>query len=274
MRKTLWIFLALPLVLAAGLLIFIGLNWRTLPSASSRAPSAPLAVVVPHHDFAKTYRAEFWRTLRQKTQIDFSDITRVVVIGPDHFGLAQAGVTYATGDFSLSRGAYRNFFQRPSDFGATYRANDLLVKNDHAVGALLDELKQNFPNSSLAALLIGQNTPFAQLAPLIQYLTANCRAGCLVVASVDFTHYQPRAVIAQQDAATIAQLRTKTVSEQMLSDNRAAVRADSPQSLYVLQEFARANNLDWWLQNQTNSAADDTTTDTTSHVYGGYLPRH
>jgi poly-gamma-glutamate synthesis protein (capsule biosynthesis protein) len=262
------------IICLVALEVFIAINWRSwLQPIESKPPSSPVAVVVPHHDWAKEYRLEFWQVLQQKTSVDFSTIHHIIIIGPDHFGAEQAGVTYATDDFSMANGVYTNDFGRPDYFNDAYVAGDSLVKQDHAVSSLIGELQTTFPDSDIAAFLIGQQTSFSTLTPLREYINKNCHADCLLVASVDFTHFQPRAVIEMQDERTISQLATMTISETMINENRTAIYADSPQSLYVLQETARANHLTWWLQNHTISAKDDVTTDTTSHVFGAYLPK-
>lgn len=251
----------LSLLLAVAFLLY-------KPGLSSPAPLS-LAVVVPHHDIVKAQRLVFWDELAKKA--DLHSVELVILVGPDHFGQNQQVITYDDSDWITADGVLQNAHKVPSN-EATYSKNTSLVKSDHAVVNLAGEIKRTFPNALFSPFLVGQHVTFAQLRTLQDLIATSCgKASCVLVASVDFSHYVKESQATEQDNRTIQLLAEKTLTEGALNHG-TAIEADSPQSLYLLQEFARENQLTWWLQNRTNSAfGNPDTTDTTSHVFGGYL---
>lgn len=235
-------------------------------------PSANIAaVVVPHHDIVKHQRQEFWRQLLGK--IDAKAIKRIIIIGPDHFGENQRVISYDNTDWTTSNLTLKNLLSSNSKLPNAFQKNTGLIKSDHAIVNLIGEVKQNFPNARFTPFLIGRNVKFKDLGVLSNYLNTACgRYDCLLITSVDFSHYLKESVAQAQDKRTVGLLANKTLNQNSLNQH-GTIEADSPQSLYVLQEFARVHGLNyWWLQNQTNSAfGDPNTTDTTSHVFAGYL---
>lgn len=228
------------------------------------------AVVVPHHDIVKEQRLAFWQQLM--TKIDADAITKIIIIGPNHFGVNQQVIVYDDTDWSTSAAPLKNLLRDQSDLPSTFVKSTGLIKSDHAVFNLVGETKQNFPNALFVPFLIGQKVAFKHLQPLQDYIDKTCgTSDCLLIASVDFSHYVKESAARKQDERTVTLLATKTLTEKSLNQH-GVIEADSPQSLYVLQEFAGRRDLQWWLQNQTNSAfGNPETTDTTSHVFAGYL---
>lgn len=238
-------------------------------------PTTPsiAAVVVPHHDIVKKQRLEFWRQLMRK--IDSTAIKNVIIIGPNHFGENQQVISYDNTDWTTASASLKNLLKDQNTIPAAFRKDTGLIKGDHAVVNLIGEVKQNFPNARFAPFLIGRDVSFEKLPMFTNYIETLCgKSDCLLIASVDFSHYLKEAVANAQDKRTVTLLAAKTLTENSLNKH-GTIEADSPQALYVMQEFARARRLNyWWLQNQTNSAfGNPNTTDTTSHVFAGYLKR-
>lgn len=265
----------LGITLAATASIIFICIFTTLDRPAASPPVSPtrFAVIVPHHDVVKDHRLDFWQSILSDNPLFASEIVRVILIGPDHFGPDQTVISYADTSWSLNSGKLANPFTRPSYFTGIYRSNNYLVKDDHAVSSLLSELHSNFPNASLTAFLIGDRVAFSNLQPLQNYISDVCSTDpCLLVASVDFSHYLTLAESNAQDTRTIRLLESKTLEEYSLRQTDK-IEADSPGSLYIAQEFARTYNLNWRLVDHTNSAfGDPKTTDTTSHIFAAYLP--
>jgi AmmeMemoRadiSam system protein B len=258
MKARWWIVIAL--VVSAGASV-----WFVTSSPKSTPPkNIVLTAVMPHHDIVKNVRLEFWQNLDQK--YDLKQIKKVFLLSPNHFGTNQSTIVWNDQPWQTSRGELANFLTDDSFTGNQFRLDNALVKNDHGVFNLIGELKQYTPNAAFAPILLGQSVDFAQLSPLLDFIRESCaQTSCLVFASVDFSHYATLAQASQQDQISISHLQNLSITK---ADD---VYADSPQALYVIQEFAKLRNFAWHLYRQTNSAGNNPdTTDTTSHVFGWY----
>ena len=230
-----------------------------------------LAVVVPHHNYVKKERLEFWNDVIKESKIKKDKIEKVIIVGPDHFGTIKTNISYDNTSWSTYNSKLDNFFERPDYFPGNYVLNTDLLKWDHAIANLIGEVHDNFPNAQFVPFIIGEKTSFKDLEVLIKYINETCTKNCILVTSVDFSHYVTLDISLEQDERTINILSKKLVKENTFNQNDT-IEADSPASLYVMQEFAISKNLNWLLFNQTNSAKGNTeTTDTTSHIFGAYI---
>lgn len=231
------------------------------------------AVVVPHHNFVKRERLEFWDKVIRESKIDSNNIEKIIIVGPDHFGTIKTNITYDNTSWTTYNTALENFFERPDYFPKNYVLDTKLVKGDHAIANLISEIHDNFSNARFVPFIIGENIKFEELTPLINYIDESCMKNCALITSVDFSHYVTLDVANKQDENTIKLLENKEIKENVLNQNNT-IEADSPASLYVMQEFARKNNLNWKLYNHTNSARGNTeTVDTTSHIFGAFISK-
>lgn len=232
--------------------------------------SKKLTVVVPHHNFVKKERLNFWKEFINDAKINPKDIKKIIIIGPDHFGTIKTNITYDTSNWTTYNTNLENFLEVPNYFPENYVLNTKLTKNDHAISSLISEVHDNFPNAKFAPFIIGEDIKFENLSHLAKYIDEECVKNCILITSVDFSHYVTLDVANKQDKNTIKLLENKNIKENNLNQNNT-IEADSPASLYIMQEFARKYNLRWKLYNHTNSARGDTkTTDTTSHIFGAF----
>jgi len=145
--------------------------------------------------------------------------------------------------------------------------NDNLLKNDHAIYNPLADLKIYFPAAVIYPVLIGQKVSFSELDSLLAKLNHVCGIDCLLVASVDFSHYLPATLADTHDAFTIKNLQNLDVQ------NITKSEVDSPQSLYLLIKFSILKNAQKWnLFTHTNSGfiSNNPDVETTTHIFGFY----
>lgn len=145
--------------------------------------------------------------------------------------------------------------------------NNSLLKNDHTVYNPLSDLKTYFPDATVYPILIGQKIPFSGLNSLLSKINSVCGFDCLLVASVDFSHYLPATLAEVHDAYTINNLQN------LNTQNIQNAEVDSPQSLYLLAKFSILKNAQkWHLFAHTNSGFLSRNPDfeTTTHVFGFY----
>jgi AmmeMemoRadiSam system protein B len=233
MRKKL---VVMGLVLVLGWLIFgvVGLWIGVKPSLRvEEAIVTPLSVVVvPHHDVVKEERLRFW-----DEQLRGKDFRRIVIVSPNHFGADKRVIVVGDTDFSTFRGIMRDFYERPAYFGVSVVENTTLVKDDHGVTALLAELYERYPESEVASFLIGDEVGFSELEVLVRYLGEECgNEDCLVVGSVDFSHYLTESAAEERTTEAVRQLEEMGVAEGSLV---VPEHADCPACLFVAQEAAR-----------------------------------
>ncbi len=191
------------------------------------------------------------------------------MIGPDHFSKNQSKITYSLEDWTTNTKSLKNFLKIPEYFNDTFIEGAKTVKNDHSINSQISDVNNNFPKAEIVTLVIGSRVPFVELNSLNKYLKEICTDNCLIIASVDFSHFVNLAEMIKQDKRTIELLGKKTIKENSFNQNNS-IEVDCPQCLFITQEYAKINNLEWRLYKETKSAKNDTTLETTSHVFGSY----
>jgi hypothetical protein len=105
------------------------------------------------------------------------------------------------------------------------------------------------------------------LDALLVKIKAVCGFDCLLVASVDFSHYLPATLADTHDAFSLKNLQNLDFENIFKSE------IDSPQSLYLLIKFALSKSAQkWTLFAHTNSGyiSQNPDLETTTHVFGYY----
>lgn len=223
----------------------------------------PVAIVVPHHNVVADKRLEYFKKIALKRLVT----KKVIIVGPDHFSPNQSRIIYSNRNWQLSNGEL--FFNKELESMLNQFANleNSIVKNDHAIYNLLSDIKSVWPNSVVFPILIGQNYSVSKLDDFISTISIVCRYDCLLVSSVDFSHYLPAELADVHDQKSIYDLSTQNLTE------IPKLEVDSPQSLYVMVKFSQSKNAhNWDLFYHSNSGAlvNNYGVETTSHVLGSY----
>lgn len=238
------------------------LSFLSLP-VSTPVANQPVAAVVPHHNIVASTRLESLQriaALRPKTKT-------IILIGPDHFSVNQRQLLYSNEPWSLNQGQINFASTLLPQLSPYLSLQNGIVKNDHAIFNLLLDIKTTFPSAALFPILLGQQIPLKSLESLAKTISSICTSDCLLLATVDFSHYLPWALADVHDQKTLYDLSALNISD--LSN----VEVDSQQSLYVLLNFARSRSApNFHLLAHTNSAKLSGLRDTesTSHVCGYY----
>jgi len=207
----------------------------------------PKAIVVPHHNAYKEIRAEFISRISQERLIT----NHVIIIGPSHFTPKPNGIYY---------GDYYRFDQKLfTKLNFPISLNNNLIQSDHAFFNLIPDIKTYFPKAKITPILIGQAYPFEKLEPLILKIKKYCTRDCLIIASIDFTHYTNKYLANKWDKKTIEALTDFDF------ESIKKAKIDSPQTLYVLSKYSYLNNFKKFILFNNTYAAQ------TSHIYGVYL---
>jgi len=208
---------------------------------------SPKAVLVPHHNVYKEIRAE----LLQKINQDRLITNHIILIGPSHFAPNPSGIYY---------GDYYKFDKKlfdKIDFPITL--NNDLIKSDHTFYNLVPDLKAYFPQAKIIPILMGEKYSFEKLELLILKLKKYCTRDCLILASIDFTHYTNQYLANKWDKKTIKALQNFDF------ESIKNAKIDSPQSLYIFSKYSYLNNIKKFNLYKNTYAFE------TSHIYGVYL---
>ena len=224
-------------------------------------PEAPVAVVLPHHLIDAPELAGAWHALAAHQP------SVVVVLGPDHH-LRGEGVTVG------QRVTYETVYgplpvDEPLARALGGRQLDAAFDGEHAIHVHAPFLRRWLPQARVVPVLVRWATPRAELEALAQRLHATLPADALVVASVDFSHFQPAPWATFHDEASFATLAAVDLDGLFLRE------VDSPESLFVALRFASLRGAQTatrvW---HTNSQArrEGLVPDSTSHQYVTFTP--
>ncbi len=222
--------------------------------------SEPQAIVLPHHNAVQNIRQDFLKKISVSRLIT----RKIILIGPDHFSSNQTQINICNQDWNLSTGLFK--FR---DLHLNISVNNELLKSDHSMFNPLSDLKSYFPQATIYPILLGQKVSFSSLETLISSLKSTCGYDCLLVASVDFSHYLPATLADAHDYFTLKNLSSFDF------DLLSQIEVDSPQSLYILEKYSyQKKATKFTIYAHTNSAyiTGSPEVESTSHVFAFYSP--
>ena len=215
----------------------------------------PIAAVAPHHLIDAHELAGFWAELIRATTP-----STLVIIGPDHF-LKGDGLSLGTNVSFVTE--YGTLISSPLD-GLDVTPRPDMFPGEHALHVHSTYVKKLAPNARFIPLLATPGTPRAQLEHLAQQLHRLLPPDALVVASVDFSHYQPEPWASFHDEASFTTIQGFALDELFFRE------VDSPESLYVAMRFAQlrgAERAKRWLHTNSQRRRTPFVKDSTSHQY-------
>lgn len=158
--------------------------------------------VVPHHLLVVDEIEKFWQEIYERCNADV-----IVLIGPDHND---------RGDDVISTAA------------------DEITHIDHSITTHLPFIEQVFPNARVVPIVVRSDGTKAQMMQLADELRKHYpENNVLVVASVDFSHYQSSAAAQAYDQETIAAIQNFDYTT-LQSYN--AEHLDSDQAIMAMSE--------------------------------------
>ncbi|MEK7073202.1 MAG: AmmeMemoRadiSam system protein B [Patescibacteria group bacterium] len=194
--------------------------------------------------------------------------TRVIIIGPDHLERARASAVVSRASWKTPYGTLM-----PDSAAAllpeTAAMNDEAVFDvEHSISTLVPFVKKSFPDATVMPVLVNSRLTDAQEAALADALPVDERT--LVIASVDFSHYQPDRVARFHDRTSRAAL--SYADPALVND----LEIDSPPSLRVfLRLMQRRGALGMTVLGNKNSAqlaAQPDLPETTSVLLAAFAP--
>jgi AmmeMemoRadiSam system protein B len=223
-------------------------------------------VVVPHHDLMAQKRADFFKDLAKSIR----EPSTIILVSPNHFNVGIGDIQTTNQTWSLSSGKIYpdndviSFLQK--DTVANIEPTSFV--KEHGIYNILSDIYNNFPNTKLVPIILREGVSFKKINKLEQAFLQSCK-NCLVVASVDFSHYQTHAISELNDKNTINWL--SSVDYKNLIEK---AQVDSPAALAMLALWAKDHNtLYFELKDYIGSTNiyKDSDIDPTTHVFGWYV---
>ena len=175
-----------------GYFIFINIfprneivEFKSTDSNDKQKPDA-IAVIVPHLGFAADKREELLSNLQSE------DVKTVVLISSDHSN-SGADITTTSRLWNLNSGLLESDKEKTKqlvDSGLAVE-NEEIISAENGITNILPEIQKYYPNSKIVPIIIKEDVELAKTISLKDKLKDICRESCLVMASIDFSHYQP-----------------------------------------------------------------------------------
>jgi len=251
MSKLSWISLGVSIL---GILIYVLL-------VSSKQPVT--VAIAPHHNIAKSKRLE----MLQKISVSNPSIETIILISPDHFSPYQDKISYTDQDWSLKNGFLSYDKEISGLITDGLLLNNVLQTQEHGIYNLMADIGNIWPKTAVIPLAIGSKVNISQLNLLHTKLNKLCVKDCLLIASVDFSHYLPA------DLADIHDQTSIRVLENLEIDAVSKLEVDSWQSLYLAILKAKAYGQSGFkLFSHSNSSRmiGNPELESTSHIMGWF----
>ncbi len=222
------------------------------------------AVVVPHHDLVAAKRDRFFFELAS----DVKKPPTIILVSPNHYSLGQGNIQTDDQDWSLDKGKIT-----PNKKVISFLNQQNVATNEpasftdeHGIYNILGDIHHYFPKTPIVPLILKQ-TSQEELSKLEQGLLQSC-SDCLMIASVDFSHYQPAVLAQLHDDRSIRDLQTLDTNDVL-----TGAEVNSGPALALLTMWAKDHDtMHFTLTAHTNSGIifQDPDLETTTHVFGWY----
>lgn len=143
-------------------------------------------VIAPHHNIVAHERAALFAEIAPRTQN-----RPIILLAPNHYDSGSATVQLRTQDFTTQYGTVRvnqALASAASDLGAI--ETPISFEIEHGVKTFLPDIATYYPDTTILPLIIKPDISQSAAEQLLRGLKKACH-DCLVMASVDFSHYQP-----------------------------------------------------------------------------------
>lgn len=225
-------------------------------------PGRPVAVVAPHHLIDGFELGSFWKAIAS-----IGPVPVIVVVGPDHH--AEGGGDMTIGDRLQYQTVFGPLAPDSELVGqlrdlAPVTTRDAAFVSEHSIHAHGPFIKRNFPDARFVPVIVRWGSAPATLEQLAVALDKVLPADSLVVASVDFSHFQGQPWATFHDEAawsTISGFDTHALFDR---------EVDSPESLFVAMRFAAmrgAKKATKVLHTNSQTHRSVFVPDSTSHLY-------
>ncbi len=220
-------------------------------------------VIAPHHDIVADVR----RSMFEEIADEINGKT-IILVSPNHYNAGNAIIQTRLQTFDTRDGAVEvdhDLLAAAEELGAVQEFGGF--SNEHGIYTILPDIAAVLPDSKVLPLVIKPEVSEAEMEDLVDGLHGEC-GSCVMVASADFSHYQPFALSELHDRSTIRALQDFDTS---FITNNAEV--GPPHILSIGMMWADKNRSNMFeLFDHTNSTSEEQFhfSEGTSHVFGWY----
>ncbi|MCU0680435.1 MAG: AmmeMemoRadiSam system protein B [Planctomycetes bacterium] len=213
--------------------------------------------VLPHHLMVKSRMAAYFENIKN------NNYETVILISPDHFSVSRQNITISKANWDTPYGLLEVDEELANKLELTTQEN--VFVSEHGISGLVPFIKKSLPQTKILAITLKVDTPPAALDLLAQRIKENVNPEkTLVLASVDFSHYQPVAV------ADFHDLKSQEVIKSFSFNKVLNLEVDSPSSVYAVLKYlsligAQKSNLVFWTNSGKLLKQEDIPT--TSHNF-------
>lgn len=220
-------------------------------------------IVVPHFEGASEERVKYFKQISSENQF-----SKVVLISTNHYNTGASNVISTKSTFELKDAKVipdDKLVQSLVQFaGATDDKNSFL--NEHGINSVLPDINKYFVPKNITPIILREGTTKEEVEKVFNTLKDSC-SGCLVVSSIDFSHYNPNSLAQIHDQMSLAALANLDEQKAWLAET------DSPPTLALTVKWAKSfTGQGFSLYKNSNSAADqkNDTIEATSYIIGSF----
>ncbi len=220
-------------------------------------------IVIPHHDMVAGQRREFLKTVSSRIQPK-----TIILVSPNHYDLGKRNVQTADQGWSLADGAISS---RSGVVQALMKAGvgdePSSFSDEHGIRLVLADLHRAFPQANMVPLILKSTTTKEDLVSVEEVLSRSCKE-CVMVDSVDFSHYQPALLADLHDTHTLRALENRDAD--VLRNN---TEVDSSAALTLLAMWAKergAEHFSLWKHTNSGELLQNADIESTTHMFGWY----
>lgn len=183
--------------------------------------------IVPHHLLAGQLPASFFSYLEKQKP------STIVLFGPNHFSKGKSKFIASARDYETLYGVVKTDKEllKKLEVEGIVSIDEQAIEDEHAIFNMMPFVSKSLPNTKVLSFMIYGNTDLATLDKLSENLKNILPADTVVVASVDFSHYQTLAASNFHDEITIPVLKS-------FDYNRyKQLEIDSYPSVYLLSKL-------------------------------------
>lgn len=149
-------------------------------------------IIVPHFDLAAVTRQNLLYQAAEKVTPK-----TIILISPNHFNTGGYDIITTNKTWRL-KNSYLEA-DKPKIAKLNIPIIDTAFDREHGIFNLLGPINNAFPDAKIIPIIIKPNLDRDHTIELVNQLDKVCTNSCLLVASVDFSHYQPGALAEVHD---------------------------------------------------------------------------
>lgn len=183
--------------------------------------------IVPHHLLAGQLPAAFFTYLEKQKP------STIILFGPNHFSTGKAKFIASARDYQTLYGLVKTDKDLLNKLIADnfVTIDEAAVQDEHAIFNIMPFIAKSLPDAKVVSFMIRGGMSYESLENLAEELKNNLPSDAVIVASVDFSHYQTLASSNFHDEITIPILKSFDY------DRYKQLEVDSYPSLYLLSKL-------------------------------------